>query len=57
MMGTGDAENIQVRKKKNTEIGIVNIRKANAEIVIVLDQVRKSTGKEDRVDPTLQENE
>ncbi len=57
MMGTGDAENIQVRKKKNTEIEIVDIRKANAEIVTVLDQVRRSIGREDKADPILQGNE
>lgn len=57
MMGTGDAESTPAKKKKNTEIVIVSIRKANAEIVTVLAQVRKSTEREDKVDPTLQGNE
>lgn len=52
-----DVENIQVKGKENTEIVIVIIRKAREEIVIVQDQERKSTEREETADQILQESE
>lgn len=57
MESTEDVENIQVKGKENTEIVTVIIRKAREEIVIVQDQERRNTEREETADQILQESE